>query len=238
MFITSATIMLKFVLLYMTTMLLKTLSSTEVIEQTSCSMLCPRQTSVNKYREISPCQIGCQIQCTLYDFSLLFTCQSSNVVGASTTVPVESIPLISMECFQHGEVQDYLDIGDMDSVCRRCNAQVWLGECSQRRHSTPTIDASICCMKGKITLPNMIEPPPLLRGLFNGVDPRSAHFIGPDSPHFVISGQNYHRIGSLLLADGQAPKFCQLYTYDTENELVNRLSHFSGHAMLVNDYDL
>lgn len=97
----------------------------------------------------------------------------------------------------------------------------------------------------------MIEPPPLLRGLFNGVDPRSAHFIanvrsynnlfsftsmggkietrthqGPDPPHFVISGQNYHRIGSLLLADEQAPKFCQLYTYDTENELVNRLSHF------------
>jgi hypothetical protein len=106
-------------------------------------------------------------------------------------------------------------------------------------------------MKGKITLPNMIEPPALLRGLFNGVDPRSAHFIGnirsynslfsftsmggkvetrlnqgAGPPHFAISGQNYHRIGSLLPAEGQPPKFCQLYIYDTENELVNRLSHF------------
>jgi len=32
-------------------------------------------------------------------------------------------------------------------------------------------------MKGEISLPYMIEPPPLIRNLFKGIDSRSAHFI-------------------------------------------------------------
>ena len=48
----------------------------------------------------------------------------------------------------------------------------------------------------------------------------------PGPPQFVISGQNYHRIGSLIPSDGIPPKFAQLYIYDTENEVANRLSHF------------
>jgi len=139
----------------------------------------------------------------------------------------------------------------MDAVCQRCNAMFWYGERAQRRGSPAAPDASMCCMKGKITLPSMIEPPPLLHSLFNGAHPKSSHFIanirsynnlfsftsmggkiesglnqGPGPPHFVISGQNYHHIGSLLPAEGQRPQFCQLYIYNTENELANRLSHF------------
>jgi hypothetical protein len=45
-------------------------------------------------------------------------------------------------------------------------------------------------------------------------------------PHFTIAGQNYHRIGSLIPQDGETPKFAQLYIYDTQNEVANRLSHF------------
>ncbi|XP_028085778.1 uncharacterized protein LOC114286752 [Camellia sinensis] len=40
---------------------------------------------------------------------------------------------------------------------------------------------------------------------------------------FRISGENYHRIGSLLPTPGEKPKFSQLYIYDTEHELQNRL---------------
>jgi len=152
--------------------------------------------------------------------------------------------------FEHYSA-DYIDVGDMDAVCQRCNAMIWYGERAQRRSSPPTPDVSICCMKGKITLPDMIEPPPLIRSLFSGSHTKSAHFIanirsynnlfsftsmggkiefglnqGLGPPHFVISGQNYHHIGSLLPVEGQRPKFCQLYIYDTENELANRLSHF------------
>jgi hypothetical protein len=49
---------------------------------------------------------------------------------------------------------------------------------------------------------------------------------GPGPPHFIISGQNYHRIGSLVPKIGEPPKFAQLYIYDTQNEVNNRLSHF------------
>jgi len=40
---------------------------------------------------------------------------------------------------------------------------------------------------------------------------------GCGPPQFILSGQNYHRIGSLLLDKGSSPKFAQLYIYDTEN---------------------
>ncbi|KAL8155902.1 hypothetical protein AgCh_001090 [Apium graveolens] len=41
---------------------------------------------------------------------------------------------------------------------------------------------------------------------------------------FRLEGQNYHLVGSLVLVDGSSPKFCQLYIYDTENEVENRLN--------------
>ncbi|MCH79500.1 ATP-dependent DNA helicase PIF1 [Trifolium medium] len=110
-------------------------------------------------------------------------------------------------------------------------------------------------MKGNITLPQLIEPPVLIRNLFAGLDPRSSNFMlnlrsynnmfsftsfggkivsnknkGSGPPNFVIAGQNYHRIGSLIPDEGQRPKFAQLYIYDTENEVDNRLSHFSEHS--------
>lgn len=49
---------------------------------------------------------------------------------------------------------------------------------------------------------------------------------GNGPSNFVISGQNYHRIGSLLPTKGEQPKFSQLYIYDTQNEVQNRVSHF------------
>jgi hypothetical protein len=49
---------------------------------------------------------------------------------------------------------------------------------------------------------------------------------GPGPPHFVVSGQNYHRLGNLIPSDGGRPKFGQLYIYDTNNEISSRLSHF------------
>uniref|UniRef100_A0A151UIG2 Helitron helicase-like domain-containing protein n=1 Tax=Cajanus cajan TaxID=3821 RepID=A0A151UIG2_CAJCA len=39
-----------------------------------------------------------------------------------------------------------------------------------------------------------------------------------------MSGENYHRIGSLLPNPGEKSKFSQLYIYDTENEVANKIS--------------
>ncbi|XP_059285058.1 uncharacterized protein LOC132038402 [Lycium ferocissimum] len=41
---------------------------------------------------------------------------------------------------------------------------------------------------------------------------------------FRMSGQNYHHIGSLLPEIGKSPRFAQLYIYDTENEIDNRMN--------------
>jgi hypothetical protein len=54
----------------------------------------------------------------------------------------------------------------------------------------------------------------------------------PGPPNFVISGQNYHRIGSLVPKPGEPPKFAQLYIYDTQNEISNRMSHF-GYVLFI-----
>ncbi|XP_020113189.1 uncharacterized protein LOC109727463 [Ananas comosus] len=47
---------------------------------------------------------------------------------------------------------------------------------------------------------------------------------------FRISGQNHHLMGSLLPPDGHPPKFAQLYIYDTENEINNRIQVFDAHG--------
>ncbi|KAL6581726.1 hypothetical protein OROMI_005740 [Orobanche minor] len=39
-----------------------------------------------------------------------------------------------------------------------------------------------------------------------------------------LKGTNYHRIGSLLPTSGNSPKFSQLYIYDTEHEVENRIN--------------
>ncbi len=51
---------------------------------------------------------------------------------------------------------------------------------------------------------------------------------------FRISGQNYHLMGSLFPVDGQRPKFAQLYIYDTENEIDNRMRAIQGNGDLQN----
>lgn len=39
--------------------------------------------------------------------------------------------------------------------------------------------------------------------------------------YFKVRGQNLHLIGSMLPENGDSHKFCQLYIYDTDNEIEN-----------------
>jgi hypothetical protein len=146
---------------------------------------------------------------------------------------------------------EYKDIADMNVQCPKCGAMVWKRETVGKSCDLNPPEVSICCMRGNIVLPYMIDPPNLIQNLFSGVDSRSANFIsnlrcynnifaftsfggrvesrgndGRGLPNFIIAGQNYHRIGTLMPSEGERPKFAQLYTYDTENEVHNRLSHF------------
>ncbi|KAL4275124.1 hypothetical protein AHAS_Ahas20G0075800 [Arachis hypogaea] len=49
---------------------------------------------------------------------------------------------------------------------------------------------------------------------------------GSGPPQFIITGQNYHQIRSLLPDSGQKPKFVQLYIYDTQHEIMHRQGIF------------
>ena len=128
---------------------------------------------------------------------------------------------------------------------------MWYEERADKSKRPQEVQFSICCQKGKVQLPFLQRPPKVLHKLLNGEDPRSKHFLdnirtynsmfsftsiggkidssmnnGSAPPQFILSGQNYHCIGSLLPEAGSNPKFAQLYIYDTENELINRMSHF------------
>lgn len=41
--------------------------------------------------------------------------------------------------------------------------------------------------------------------------------------NFLLLGQNYHLLGSLLPEEGSRLKISQLYIYDTENEIENTI---------------
>ena len=44
---------------------------------------------------------------------------------------------------------------------------------------------------------------------------------------FKINGQCHHLMVSLLPIDGESPRFAQLYIFDTDNEIANRLHQFN-----------
>jgi hypothetical protein len=107
----------------------------------------------------------------------------------------------------------------------------------------------ICCQNGKISLPAKKEPPRFLDRLLNGDDKVSKKFRenirsynsmfaftstggivdkninNGHAPYvFRMHGQNYHHIGTLLPEEGTRPRWAQLYIYDTEHEVSNRIS--------------
>jgi hypothetical protein len=56
------------------------------------------------------------------------------------------------------------------------------------------------------------------------IDNRVSRGRGP--PTLRIQGQACHRIGTMLPEPGEQPKYAQLYIYDTENEIDNRIHPF------------
>ncbi|CAA0838681.1 Unknown protein, partial [Striga hermonthica] len=141
------------------------------------------------------------------------------------------------------------DIGDPSYRCLHCGAIFWYAE-RLGKPSKPTVPKySICCNHGFIELPPVYIPPPFMCELIFGTSPRSKHFQensrsynnmfcftsmggkidnninnGSGPPVFRLHGQNYHLMGSLLPDHAATPKFAQLYIYDTENKISNRLS--------------
>lgn len=106
-----------------------------------------------------------------------------------------------------------------------------------------------CCNHGEVHIPLLQEPPAPLRALFVGDDVEAEEFrknitrynaalaftsLGADVDHainrrggsgwvFRVSGNLYHNSGALEPPPGQAPSYAQLYIYDPDVALQQRL---------------
>ncbi|KAJ4770930.1 hypothetical protein LUZ62_055187 [Rhynchospora pubera] len=170
---------------------------------------------------------------------------SSSVTSTLETPP--AIPVYSAD-----DRPSYLDFGDPDEICSHCYARFWLEERCRATSRVGHPKYSLCCRNGRVDLGYLDPIPQTLSDLLdpnNGADSR--HFIdnirmynsmfaftsmgvqldesvnhGRGPYVFRVSGQLCHLLGSLLPDDDSPPRFAQLYMYDTENEISNRIAPF------------
>lgn len=141
--------------------------------------------------------------------------------------------------------------GPPEYECAHCSAVFWFHERS-KRHSSVRGQRFVynnCCRGGKVYIPPFREPPSFLAELLNFAgDARSKIFLrnirqynclfaftsmganvdqsmntGGGPYVFKINGQVHHRIGSLVPPTDSHPRFVELYIYDTDNEVANRM---------------
>nr|GEZ47466.1 DNA helicase [Tanacetum cinerariifolium] len=142
----------------------------------------------------------------------------------------------------------YDDLGDYDQRCLHCGAAFWYEERIKSHSVNHKPKYHLCCGGGKIYMQPERDPPEYVKHLF-----QNKHFMeniraynqmfamtsfgakidesinaGRGLYVFKVSGQVYHWIGSLFPPVGEAPRFLQLYIYDTDNEVENRMRHFGG----------
>ncbi|CAG8641984.1 uncharacterized protein OCT59_003245 [Rhizophagus irregularis] len=152
-----------------------------------------------------------------------------------------------VECHQQRRFDGgRFDLEIIDQTCLHCGTRFWL--CKKNRNSSLSSPRfAMCCAGGKVHLPPVLDPPPYLLDLYtsfhseaisfqknirayNGILACSSFganidesFQGQGVSNFKIHGRIYHRIGSLMLDEGQKPVFAQLYIYDSDHENNNRL---------------
>ncbi|KAH1232513.1 hypothetical protein GmHk_09G025145 [Glycine max] len=154
--------------------------------------------------------------------------------------------------------EGYSDLGDQAMQCRHCNAKMWYNERISKDKNTTSPKFSLCCGDDKVELPLLQNPPKHLERLLfddNATDSKNYQYnIRTYNMMFAftstgikldksinetkgpltirIQGQPCHRIGSLLPMPGKQPKFAQLYIFDTQNEVENRINTMSQHVAI------
>ncbi|XP_074373506.1 uncharacterized protein LOC141713835 [Apium graveolens] len=146
----------------------------------------------------------------------------------------------------------YVNLGPPSKICGKYKARMWNEERNNKSNKNNPPTFSICCKNGQVELSIKRPPLPFLYYLLFGGE-NTAHFLknirtynslfqftslggkidrkinnGGGPYCFKLNGQNYHLIGSLKPKEGQSPKFAQLYVYDTDNEIQNRMDTVPG----------
>ncbi|XP_074342257.1 uncharacterized protein LOC141679740 [Apium graveolens] len=149
--------------------------------------------------------------------------------------------------------EEYASLGGPTAICSKCHARMWKEERVNKNVTKGCPIFSLCCMKGAVILPPIPPTPEYLMDLYNDKKRGPAfhrlirlynaifaftstggnidHSINNGRAPYVytLNGQNHHVFGSLILNDNETPKFCQLYIYDTINEVDNRLRWVNVH---------
>ena len=129
-------------------------------------------------------------------------------------------------------------IGEMDNICIQCGALYFKKETT-----------SLCCLDGKVALPNFPEPPEELRKLWFEEVPEAKVFLkytrsinnavclssvtveekktGTFDPSVIFQGRVVQRMGPLQAEPGHRPCFAQLYVLDSSLETTTRYSNMT-----------
>ncbi|KAL4337338.1 hypothetical protein AHAS_Ahas12G0100200 [Arachis hypogaea] len=75
--------------------------------------------------------------------------------------------------FASSETKGYLDHGDCNYTCTWCGAGFWYDERVSRESKVSQPVFSMCCLKEKVQLPLLKEPPELLVSLLSENDPKN-----------------------------------------------------------------
>ncbi|XP_017239700.1 uncharacterized protein LOC108212487 [Daucus carota subsp. sativus] len=143
--------------------------------------------------------------------------------------------------------EEYVSLGAPEAICSKCNARLWKEERTNKNVTKGIPIFSICCKKGNVVLPPTPPTPSYLMHLYSdkecgpefnrSIRLYNAMFAftssGGNVDHSInngrgpyiyrLNGQNHHVFGQLIPDDGKEPAYCQLYIYDTTNEVNNRL---------------
>ncbi|PWA82898.1 helitron helicase-like domain-containing protein [Artemisia annua] len=150
---------------------------------------------------------------------------------------------------REGAPIEYKYFGRCDQVCQHCHATFWLEEKRTGLPASAAPQYQRCCVGGRAVLRTHRHYPAYIIDLFS-----DRHFMDNISAYnqtfamtsfgatidnsintgrgpyvFRVSGQIYHWIGGFCPPNDDTPRFLQMYIYDTEHEVQNRLSHFDPH---------
>ncbi|GJS73021.1 DNA helicase [Tanacetum coccineum] len=138
----------------------------------------------------------------------------------------------------------YDDLRDYDQRCYHCGSTFWFREPLKGHFNSRRPEYHLSCGGGRVYMEPNPDPPEYIKRLLQNkhfmenfraynqmfamtsfgakIDESINNGIGPYV--FKVSRHVYHWIGSLCPLAGEPPRFLQLYIYDMQHELENRMT--------------
>nr|GFA93179.1 helitron helicase-like domain-containing protein [Tanacetum cinerariifolium] len=119
-----------------------------------------------------------------------------------------------------GTSYTYSDLGDCDCRCHYCGASFWYVERLKGRLHNRTPEYNLCCGGGRIQMQQSCEPPEYIKSLF-------------ENKHFMENIRAYTHMFAMTSFGAKVDEsinagFLQLYIYESDNEVQNRMDCFGG----------